>query len=310
MENTYTISDLRNWSKVKQETETKITLGVIGNPVSHSLSPQMHNAALQELNLPQRYARFEIGEADFTDAVDLMKQHQFIGINVTIPHKELALSSASEVSSTARNANSVNTLLFESNKILGYSTDGAGFVNAIRQEFSMDIRDLRVLVLGAGGGAGRAIAVQCALERCERLVLANRSPEKLEALQLQLKEHFHSDKLAGPSDALRTIPLEEKAIENEISNVDLIVNATPLGMKRTDPSPLPRALLSAYHLVYDTVYSPGKTQLLEDAAAAGARTANGLSMLVHQGVLSFELWFGILPNAITMQQAITPATGI
>jgi shikimate dehydrogenase len=146
------------------------------------------------------------------------------------------------------------------------------------------------MLLGAGGGA-RAIAVQCAREKCERLVIANRTFEKAEELVHDLQAFFVGPKVLGPVPRLQAVPWEERAFEFQIGNIDLIVNATPLGLKRSDASPLAARVLAPHLMIYDTVYSDGATPLTIAAAEAGARAANGLSMLLYQGAASFELWF-------------------
>ena len=303
MKDVFTIDDLRDWRA--DDSGQRIALGVIGDPVAHSLSPQMHNAALAELGMDVRYARFQVAPGELGTAAALMREAGFVGANVTIPHKAEALELVDEATGHARRMQSVNTLLFERDGGLsGFSTDGPGLVRAVRDEFSLDIRDLRVMVLGAGGGAGRAIAIQCAIERCERLVLANRTLDKARQVLAEVRADFESDRLSGPGERLAAIELTPEAVESEIGSVDLVVNATSLGMKRTDASPVPATLLSAYHLVYDTVYAGGKTKLVEAAATVGARAASGLSMLLHQGALSFEIWFGKAPPLETMRRAL------
>ena len=160
----------------------------------------------------------------------------------------------------------------------------------MREEFSVDLRDLRVLVLGAGGAA-RAIALQCAKENSERLVIANRSLEKAQKLADELRDFFAGPKVLGPVARLQAVPLEEAAIRFQIANVDLIINATPVGLNRGDPSPIPARLLAPHLMIYDTIYSAERTPLVSAALEAGARATNGLSMLLHQGALAFEIWF-------------------
>ena len=164
-------------------------------------------------------------------------------------------------------------------------------MRAIRGEFGVDLRDLRVLILGAGGGAGRAIAMQCGLERCERLVLVNRTPAKAEELLRELAPSFEGPHVSGPGARLSLIPMEEAALRAEIARTDLIINCTSVGMKSTDPSPLPASLLQPHLLVFDTIYTTSRTKLMQAADDAGARSANGLSMLLHQGAISFGIWF-------------------
>jgi shikimate dehydrogenase len=184
----------------------------------------------------------------------------------------------------------VNTIRLGDNKLIGSNTDGEGFLRAIRTDFSVDVRDLRVIIIGAGGGTGRAIAAQCALENCERLVLVNRTLEKANALVEQLRPFFTGPRVLGPAARLEAIAWEESAMRLQLADIDLIVNATPLGMNSSDPSPVPARLLAPHHMVFDCVYGPSKTALLRAADETGARGANGLSMLLHQGALSFSIW--------------------
>ncbi len=162
-------------------------------------------------------------------------------------------------------------------------------------------------MVGAGGGAGQAIAAQCALEGCERLLLVNRTLEKARGLAERLAHYFESERLEGPGDRLEVLPLDAPELAAETDHIDLIVNATSVGLKRTDPSPLPPACLQPHHLVYDTIYSPPETRLLAEARRNGARVANGLSLLLYQGVLAFELWFPGHHPLDTMRRALRSA---
>jgi shikimate dehydrogenase len=290
VEPSYSLEDLRNWRTITQ-AGAPIRLGIFGDPVEHSLSPQIQNAALQACELEMQYARFHIKPDELEEALRLLPGLDFIGINLTLPHKANAAALMDELDPFARRVGAINTVRIEGEKLIGFNTDGPGFSRAIRQEFSVDLRDLRVLLLGAGGGAGRAIAYQCAAENCERLVLVNRTPEKTEQLATELKESFADTRVAGPVARLQTIEWNDSALRQQIANTDLVVNATTLGMKRSDPPVLNATLLEPHLMIYDTVYSPPRTSLLAAAAEAGALGANGLSMLLHQGALAFERWF-------------------
>lgn len=270
--------------------EPPIRLSVFGNPVAHSRSPGMHNAALQASGIAAQYARILVEPAEANAAFKALPKAGFIGTNVTIPFKAEALAACDRVDEAAKLMGSVNTVVVEDDQLVGFNTDGPGLVRAIREEFYTDLRDLRVLLLGAGG-AGRGIAVQCAIEGCERLVLVNRTVEKAQELKQLLTPYFTNDRLVGPVERLQVIPWEERALREQLANTDIIINATSLGMKRSDPPLLAQSLLTPNLLVYDTVYATGKSRLVEDAEAVGARAANGLSMLLHQGALSFEIWF-------------------
>ena len=285
MKETYTLADLKTWDR------GKVRLGVLGDPVAHSRSPQMINAALQHCGIKAQYARFQIAPDELEEALRLMAEREFIGANLTVPHKRAAVAFMSEVEDFARATGAVNCVRFEREKAIGFNTDGPGFSRAIRHEFSVDLRDLRVLLLGAGGGTGRAIAQQCAREGCERLVLVNREVEKARELATELRAAFQGARVLGPVARLEAVEWKDAALRFQIANSDLLVNATPLGMKHSDPLVLPASALEPHLMVYDVVYAPTRTPLLHAAAEAGARGANGLSMLLEQGALSFERWF-------------------
>ena len=238
-----------------------------------------------------RYAAYDIAPDELGDALRLLVQHQFIGANITIPHKIRAMADVDELDESARRIGAVNAVRVEGDKLVGFNTDGPGFAHAIRSEFSVDLRDMRVLVLGAGGGAGRSIAVQCAVERCERLVLVNRTREKAKQLANELKPAFADTRVAGPVPRLEAVAWTEQAIREQIANIDLLVNATSVGMKHSDPPLIPASAIEPHLMIYDTVYTSRRTPLLAAATEAGARGANGLSMLLHQGALAFERWF-------------------
>lgn len=287
---TFTIADLQARAEGRGPLPPEVRLAVLGSPVEHSLSPAMHNAALEALGSEVRYAKIECPPEDLAEAVECARRATFLGLNLTIPHKFAALELCTELDDTARQLGAVNTLLFDGSRIAGFNTDGPGLVRAIREVFSFDLRDLRVMILGAGGGAGSAAALQCALEKCPRLVLVNRTENKAHDIAQRAQQLLHTDRLEGPEDRVTVIPLEDAALREQLTRTDLVINATSLGMKRTDPRLIPAAIITPDLMVYDMVYRPPVTRLLEDAHAAGARTANGLSLLLHQGALSLEIW--------------------
>ncbi|HJX98026.1 MAG TPA: shikimate dehydrogenase [Chthoniobacterales bacterium] len=296
----YALVDLKNWHDVKPP----IRLGVFGDPVEHSLSPQMQNAALKESKIDMQYARFRISPNELREGFDLIRKLEFVGLNLTIPHKIAALELLDSADENVKRIGAVNVIKVESGKLRGFNTDGRGFARAVREEFSVDLRDMRVLVLGAGGAA-RAIALQCAKENCERLVIANGTFEKGQKLADSLRDFFSGPKVFGPVPRLQAIPWEERAFQFQIANVDLVVNATPVGLNRGDASPIPARLLAPHVMVYDTIYSDKRTPFVAAATEAGARAANGLSMLLHQGALAFEIWFQREAPLEVMRRAIS-----
>jgi len=287
----YTLADLENWRKAAGDVDPPIGLGVFGDPVAHSLSPQMQNAALRACEIDARYARFHIRGNELRSALRFLRELDFIGVNLTVPHKIAAVGQIDEADESATRAGAVNTIRLRDKKLIGSNTDGEGFLRAIRSEFSVDVRDLRVMILGAGGGTGHAIAWQCALENCERLVLVNRTYGKAQALTERLRPYFAGPRVLGPAARLEAAAWDETALRGQLADIDLIVNATPLGMNPSDPAPIPARLLAPHHMVFDAVYGPSKTSLIRAADEAGARGVNGLSMLLHQGALSFSIWF-------------------
>jgi shikimate dehydrogenase len=303
---TYTFADLQNWSKATRGINPAIRLAVVGDPVAHSLSAEMQNAALRECGIEMQYTRLHVSGEELEEALELLRTNEFIGLNLTIPHKERAVTLADRLDDEARQVGAINTMVMRDRELIGFNTDGVGFSRAIREEFFVDLRDLRVLVLGAGGAA-RAVAFECGRQHCERLVIANRSRANAERLVHDLQSLFIGPKLLGPVARLQAIGWDEWELRAQIGHTDLIVNATPLGLQRSDRSPVGGHLLAPHLMVFDTVYGSGRTALLTAATEAGARGANGLSMLLHQGAAAFELWFGreapiaAMRNALHMQ---------
>jgi shikimate dehydrogenase len=303
----FTLADLQNWGEVSKAVTLPIRLGVLGDPVAHSLSPEMQNAALNACQIDMQYARFHIRANELRSALVLLRELNFVGINLTVPHKIAGFAQIDEADERAKRCGAVNTVRIRDQKMIGSNTDGEGFGRTIREKFSVDLRDLRVLLLGAGGGTGGALAWQCALENCERLVLANRTLEKTKALADQLRPFFAGPRVLGPAARLQIIEWNETAMRAQMADIDLIVHATPLGLNPSDPPPIPGRLLMPHHLVFDAVYASSKTRLLRAAEEAGARGANGLSMLLHQGALAFEFWFAREAPLEAMRKALHEA---
>ncbi len=298
MKEVHTIADLRDWRAATADCDPPLRLAVIGDPVAHSASPQMHNAALVALCIPARYTRLHIRPDELTEALGLLHRAGFIGINCTLPHKPAVLAAVDTADETATLSGGVNTVVVGKNgKLHGCSTDGPGFSRAVRESFGVELRNLRVLVLGAGGGAGRAIAMQCAEEQCAALTLLNRSLDKLEPLLDDIAKIY-------PFDRVSSGDLSDLFLKIALANCVLVVNCTALGMRPGERSPVPAKYLTASHLLYDTIYVGHRTPLLAAGDRVGARGANGLSMLLHQGALSFKIWFDREPPLETMRAAL------
>src|SRR5437016_3183542 len=300
----YTLADLENWRRTARDVDPPIRLGVFGDPVAHSLSPQMQNAALRAFEIKVQYARFHIRANELRSALRFLRELDFVGINLTVPHKIAGFAQIDAAGESATRCGAVNTVCLHDKKLVGSNTDAEGFSSAVRSEFSIDLRDLRVMILGAGGGTGHAIAWQCALENCERLVLVNRTLANTSAIVERLRPFFAEPRVLGPVARLEAVRWDEAAVRAQLADIDLIVNATPLGMNPSDPVPIPARLLAPHHMVFDCVYGPSKSVFIRAADEAGARGANGLSMLLHQGALSFSFWFNRAAPIDAMRSAI------
>ena len=281
----YSLADLDRWQDLQPSLMPPARLAVIGDPISHSKSPQMHNPGLAACGIVAQYVRVQVPVGHVAEAFRSFARQGFWGINVTIPHKFEALDAVDVVDPLARTLGAVNTVAIKDGQLHGYNSDGPGFLRSVKEAFGVEAKDLRVLILGAGGGAGRAVAVQCALENCQRLVLANRTQEKVVQLAAEL----------GALGYRRAEAIEwnDRSLLAVLPEVDLIVNGTSLGMKDTDAPLLPPDAVTAKHLVFDMVYRPGglRTSLGEAAHKAGARYVDGATLLLHQGAISFEHWF-------------------
>ncbi len=255
--------------------------GIIGNPVSHTLSPAMHNAAFRHLGLNKVYLPFPVSDAGA--AIIGLKALGVKGVSVTIPHKQAVIDHLERIDPVAAKIGAVNTLVIAGDTVTGLNTDWLG-ANAALKEFT-GLAGKRVLLLGAGGSA-RAIGFGL-LEEGARLTLASRTPSKGMAL---------AQALACPWVAM------ESAAELP---ADILINATSVGMGQLrDESPMPAEALGRFRLVMDIVYAPLETRLLREAKAAGCKTINGLAMLLYQGVAQFELWTGAPAPVEVMRQEL------
>lgn len=282
----YTLDDLRRWGTVSGQLSTPAKLAVIGDPIAHSRSPQMHNPALLARGIEGQYIRVHVPPGSVAEALRLFAEHGFVGVNCTIPHKFEALEAVDEVDHLARELGAVNTVHFVNGQARGYNSDGPGYLRSVEEAFGRGVSSLRVLVIGAGGGAGQAVAIQSALEHCPKLYLANRTVAKLESLVAACQRH-------APASSITALPWEDGAIAAVLDDVDMIVNATPIGMKEGDAPLFDMAALQPQHLVYDMVYrASSPTPFILAAHAIGAATSDGLRLLLHQGAISFGHWFG------------------
>ncbi len=263
---------------------TTKALGIFGWPVSHTLSPAMHNLSLRELGLDYVYLPLAVSPDNLAKGVEGIRALGFRGINVTIPHKEKIIPYIDRLDRLAELTGAVNTIVCEGDILVGYNTDGAGFVESLKETAGISPRGKRVILFGAGGAA-RGIAVALLSEGIGELMVVNRNIARGDALVSTLRTNF------GVGLNIASIPPAELAA-NIINSADILINATSVGMKNSDSELFDYDIISEKHIVCDIVYRPLNTLLLKKAAQRGAKTVSGLGMLVRQGALSFRLWTG------------------
>ena len=268
---------------MKVSGKTKVCT-LIGDPVEHSLSPLIHNAAFEYLGLDYIYLAFTVKKEGLRDAISGVRGLGIYGVNVTMPHKTEVIQYLDVLDETAKNVGSVNTILNRDGKLIGYTTDGAGAVNALRY-YGVDPTGKKVVILGAGGSS-RSISFTLA-RMTKELVILNRTLEKAERLRKDLSES------SGITSRIVAAELNNEALKRELSDADILINATSVGMKNADETPVPSSLLKPHLVVFDLVYDPIETRLLREARIVGAKTVDGLAMLIHQGAASFEIWSGM-----------------
>jgi shikimate dehydrogenase len=283
-------------------------LAVIGHPISHSVSPQMHNAALAALALREprfrdwRYHAFDIEPARLGEALAALHERGFKGVNLTVPHKVVAMGIVTSVDSGAGDAGAVNTLAAEEDGWRGFNTDGYGLRAGIQADLGVSLHGTPVILLGAGGAA-RAAAVACLHAGCASLKIVNRNPANLAALIAHVRPLAEGREVAGWTPGGAQVPVAPGSI---------LINATSLGLKAGDPAPVDLAQWAGVAAVYDMIYNPPVTALLAQAAGIpGIRAANGLGMLVHQGAKALEIWTGTLASELApvMRAAAAKALG-
>ena len=277
-----------------------VALGVIGNPIAHSKSPQMQQAALDADSRPCRYVRLLAGmeDGDFEELLRQLEELNFIGLNVTVPFKKKALAAAREADALSTLCGAANTLKrHPEGGWTAINTDGPGFAAAIQELSGKSLSELRVMILGACGGAGSALAAQCVLSDCRSLCLVNRPRPELQQMASELSTRYTGE--------LCTCHFDSPELQQAVAQVDLIVNATSLGLKEGDPLPLPAEWLSPGQMVYDIVTHD--TPLRRAAAERECLTDNGLAMLLWQGAYAYNYWFGNMPDIDSMRSALQQA---
>ncbi len=254
--------------------------GVIGDPIEHSLSPIIHNAAFRSLKLDFAYLTFKVSPAQVGNAVAGMRSLGIVGLNVTMPHKEAVISHLDHIDENAKFLNAVNTIHNRDGKLFGYNTDGVGALMALKENRA-NPKGKRVLLLGCGGAA-RAIAYTLSKE-IDELMILNRTVSEAKELASLLKKNL--------GKKVNAEELSEDKIKAKIADSDILINATSVGMKPNANQSLVNAeWLKPNLTVMDIVYNPIETKLAKDAKSAGAKAVSGLEMLIYQGAASFEIW--------------------
>ncbi len=245
----------------------------------------MHNAAFRAQQMNALYGAYDVEPSQLKAALDGLRALGFLGVNVTIPHKEAVMEHLDEIAPTARQMGAVNTIVNRGGRLMGYNTDGWGFISSL-EEHRIRVTGVHAMILGAGGAA-RAIALHLGMAGVRRISVSNRTVSRAESLVTDVRATLPDLKI----DAVEALSPEER---NALMDAGLVVNCTPLGMHPDEVSSPIREinLLPQGAVVYDTVYRPMETRLLREARIRGLHTVSGLSMLVHQGACAWEYWFG------------------
>ncbi len=264
---------------------TKV-LGLIGNPVEHSLSPQLHNTILGILKLDYVYIPMKVEKSELESAVKGIKALNFKGFNITAPHKKHIMEYLDEVSKEALLIGAVNTVKNTDGRLVGYNTDGEGFLRSFKEEAGVGFQDKKILIIGAGGAA-RSIAVKIAMEGAKAITIVNRTPENAREIADVINNNIKAIVQCCSSQTCK--------MQDIVGESDYIINTTSIGMHPdVGFSPLDSQIkFDSNQVVYDAIYSPLKTKLLLAAEKSGCKIVNGLGMLFYQGINALEIWMGL-----------------
>ena len=284
---------------MKPSGSTKI-VRLIGYPVEHSKSPLMHNAAFQSLGLDFVYVLLSVKAPDLKEAVTGLRASNVAGANVTIPYKEEVIKYLDEITPEAVFIGAVNTIHNREGKLMGYNTDGQGFITSLLTDGKIKLEGQKVFLIGAGG-AGKAVAVKLAERGVERLVITDKIGERTESLVSRLQENI-------PDCPVYAVPMDSKEFAEAISESTLLINATPVGMNEGDPCVVDPDYLHKDLFIYDVVYNR-ETPLVREARKRGVKALGGIGMLIHQGAASFEIWTGQKAPVEVMKNKILEEAG-
>lgn len=283
--------------------KSQVQMGIIGDPIAHSVSPQMHQAAIRALDLQDyRYDPISVTPGNLESFMEDLREEEWLGVNVTIPHKEAILSYLDELDADARHIGAVNLVLNRNGKLIGKNTDWKGFLQSLRMDGGFIEKTHSIAILGAGGSA-RAISYGLLHEKFEKVTIINRSGDRARKIAEDMNHTF------GEQNPLHVAPTGSEEANETLRGADCIINATPVGMfPQTEESPLPDSFqFPKKQLVIDIIYNPLETVLLRRAREQGAKTLNGIGMLVYQGMISFQELTGEKPPAPIMRAAAEEA---
>ncbi len=278
--------------------KTKI-YGIFGYPVEHTFSPGMHNAAFKKLGMDACYVPFAVHPGRLVDAAKALIPLGICGLNITVPHKQNIIPCLDDLSEEARLIGAVNTIEVKEGKVIGHNTDGRGFLRSLKEQARFDPRGQKFLFIGSGGAA-RAIGFSLALAGAEQVAICDIETQKALILAQDIKKQTGVDARAIGREALAAYA----------AGADCLINATPLGLKRGDPMPLPGDCIQKHQLVCDLVYNPPETPFLKAAKAKKAKRLSGLGMLLFQGVIAFEIWTQKKAPVSVMKSALMKQIGI
>jgi shikimate dehydrogenase len=272
------------------ELQTLVTgktqmLALLGNPIAHTLSPFIHNTISKALGKELIYIPLKVPPTQLEFFLEAFKRMDVLGFNVTVPYKQEIMKFTDENSEESLVMGAVNTVKIVEGKLYGYNTDGEGFLKAFQEEMQEGFENKRVVILGAGGTA-RSIAFKLGTQKIKNLSILNRTFSKGESLSRLINSRFSNLSMA--------YTLDHGEIFELLKESDVIINTTDVGLyPDTDAMPISNLeFISSKHLVYDVIYNPKPTKFLKEAQKRGASIANGLGMLIHQGVLSYKIWTG------------------
>lgn len=272
---------------------------VLGHPIAHTLSPAMHNANFKALGMDAVYLAFDVAPGRLMRTLTSMADMGFKGVNLTVPLKEVAFRGLSNLETLAGHLGAVNTVEFLPGGLRGYNTDSNGFITAVKESLGCGVKGASVLMLGSGG-ASRAVALTCASRGAAKIALTDIDEPKARKLAADIRKRI-------PGARPVVVPPDRAAWIDASRNADLVVQATPVGMKPSDASLLPPDAFRKGQMFYDLVYMYPETATMRAARCAGARAANGLGMLLHQGAAAFTIWTGRKAAVEVMRKTLESA---